>query len=355
MILHEIVAQGDPAGGTLAAVLGGVLAGKAFDRLDVAVAYATRSGLDALREAAGGWPAATRWVVGLDDAITQPDAIDDLLKLPNAEVRLASLASEGRRYHPKLYCFWSSQDAAACVAVVGSANMTLHGLNRNGEVAVVLVAESAEDTALLKAGWNSMSALGKDIAAWDLAAYREAHARARKARRRMQKIGAMPPQPEAEEDFADDLPAFDGDPATATVAWTEGASPSAGGLDLEFPKPMMPFFGLTASPETRSFQMAGTTPTFHLTFTRRKNKMWRLLFSADAVQAAIGRHNLRPLSGVERSDLAIVFRKARGAADYKVRMVVIGSPEHAELIARSEAVGGRRRTRDPGGRYYGFY
>lgn len=355
MIVRQLVAQGHPGGNSFSHEMTAAAAGIAFDRLDVAVAYATRPGLEALRTAIGDWPGATRWVVGLDDAITQPAAIDYLAAMPGAQLRLASLAPEGRRFHPKLYCLWSSIDPATCLAVIGSANMTLHGLNRNGEVGAILVAETAAEGEMLKAAWVQMNALGRDIRDWDLHDYRETHARARKARKRMAKIGAVPADPEGEEEMGA-VPIFDGDPAHASVAWTEGASPSAGGRDLEFPRPMISFFSLTHSPSTKRFRM-NNGQVFPLTFTMRQdNQMWRLLFSRDAIFAGIGRQSLRPVAGnTNRSDLAIVFSRTNGGADYEINLIVIGSPEHADLLARSQAVGILERTRNPGGRYYGYY
>lgn len=355
MIVRQLVAQGNPAGSSLAAEISNAAAEIAFDRLDVAVAYATRPGLEALRKAIGGWPAATRWVVGLDDAITQPTAIDELNSLPEVQLRLAALAAEGRRFHPKLYCLWSSTNPAICLTVIGSANMTLHGLNRNGEIGVILSSENVAEAELLKEAWTQMNALGRDFADWDLDAYREAHARARKTRRRMAKIGAVPLDPEWEEEI-EAVPAFNGDPGQASVAWTEGATPSAGGRDLEFPRPMMPFFHLVHSPSTKRFRMANGQ-VFFLTLTMREdNQMWRLMFSRDAIFAGIGRESLRPVAGnINRSDLAIVFTRATGGADYRIDLVIIGSPDHAALLARSQSVGGLERTRNPGGRYYGYY
>lgn len=355
MIVRQLVAQGDLQGGTLAAGITAALQDVVVDRLDVAVAYATTPGLEALRAAIGGWPPATRWVVGLDDFITQPSAIDELTSLANAEVRLASLAAEGRRYHPKLYCLWSSIDPSVCLTILGSANMTLHGLNRNGEVGVVLLAENQGEASMLKGVWDQMSSLGRDISEWDLTKYRSDHARARKARRRLVKIGAIATDVEAEEQSGQLAP-FDGNPASAAVAWTEGASPSAGGRDLEFPRLMMPFFRLTGSPVTKRFRMANGQ-TFLLTFTMRDdNQMWRLLFSRDAIFAGIGRQNLRPVAGSSnRSDLAIVFERSTKGADYDVSLLPIGSAPYNQLIARSQAVGVVERTRNPGGRYFGFY
>src|SRR3546814_6652717 len=110
----------------------------------------------------------------------------------------------------------------------------------------------------------------------------------------MAKVGIVPPDPEAEEELGS-VPLFNGDPAQATVAWTEGASPSAGGRDLEFPRAMMPFFGLTRSPSTKRFRMSNGQ-IFHLTFTMRAdNQMWRLMFSRDAIFAGIGRESLRQI------------------------------------------------------------
>ena len=355
MIVRQLVAQGHPGGPSIAAEITAAVQALAFDHLDVAVAYATDAGLEALHAAIGGWPEATRWVVGLDDSITQPTAIDTLANLANAQVRLASLLSEGRRFHPKLYCLWSSENPATCLAILGSANMTLHGLNRNGEIAALLMAETAAEANMLKSAWEQMNALGRDLQDWDLDAYRRAHDRARKARRRMANVGIVPADPEAEEELGP-VPIFNGDPAQATVAWTEGASPSAGGRDLEFPRAMVPFFGLTRSPSTKRFRMANGQ-VFPLTFTMRSdNQMWRLLLSRDAIFAGIGRETLRPVAGnSNRSDLAIVFSHATGGRDFDVDLVVIGSPQHAALMARSRAVGVLDRTRDPGGRYFGYY
>ncbi len=352
MILHDLIAQGEVGGETFTSSLKGVLDGKNLDRLDVAVAYATRSGLNALRNAANGFPNLTRWVVGLDDAITQPLAIEDIVGLPNSMVRLASLSGQGRRFHPKVYCFWSSEDDASCICVIGSANMTMHGLNRNGETGVILVAENRVDAERLKAAWTSMWALGEDFSVARLDDYKQFHAKVRKAQRRIAKIGAVPSQLEAEEPLLQ----FDGRPETANCAWTEGASPSAGGRDLEFPRKLMPFFNLTQSPIIKRLRMS-TGEVFELTFTKREdNQMWRLLFSRDSIQAAVERDSLRPVHGnLNRSDLAIVFTRAEDNADYDVRMVVIGSPEHQNLINESEVANALYRTRDPGGRYFGFF
>jgi HKD family nuclease len=265
MIVREVIAQGVVGNDTFADVIPRFLARTKFDQLDVAVAYATRAGLRALEVALGQWPARTRWIVGLDDAITQPEAIDDLIQLAPGTVWLAELGPQGRRFHPKVYCFSSSRDEQSCAVMLGSANMTHHGLNLNAEVGLILLAESATEARELKNLWESMRQLARDPAEYNLQAYRDRHARARLERRQLADQGVLPSQPEAEEPTN----LFDGTPASASVAWTEGASPSAGGRDLEFPRDMMPFFRLRRSPTTKRFRMAPNRPPFALTFTER--------------------------------------------------------------------------------------
>jgi len=354
MLVRSIVAQGRQNGPKLAIALAEALQGKSIDRLDVAVAYATQPGLQSLHGAVGNWPAVTRWVIGLDDAITEPEAIDTLLALGGSSVRLAKLGP-GRRFHPKLYCFWSSADASTCIVALGSANMTQHGFALNGESAVLLEAQTEQDATILKQSWRDLNSLGFAATTAKLDKYRVAHARAKAARRRMAKVGSLPLVPEETADLSA-TPTFDGTPQTANVGWTEGATPSAGGRDLELPKDLMPFFRLAGSPATKRFRMANGQ-VFNLTFTLRpKNLMWRLLFSSEAILAGIGRETLRPIVGnATRSDLTIAFHRTTGTADYDVQLQVIGSADDAALKARTSAVGVIDRTRDPGGRYFGYY
>ncbi len=347
-----LIAQGRPGGPTLEAALAKAVAGQGFDRIEVAVAYATLQGVRTLEALLTTFPPESRWVIGLDDAISQPEALEYLMAAPGATVRLAALAP-ARRFHPKLYCLSSSVHADRCVSAIGSGNMTLNGLRRNGETAVVLTAETADDTDALRTQWRSMWALGQDATQAAIDTYRARYKAAREARRIVEKLGAAPPEPapEAPVEIAGD---FDASPASASVGWTEGASPSAGGRELEFPFPMMPYFRLAASPTTRRFHMPNGQ-AFPLTFTMRPdNGMWRLGFSRDSIFAAVGRETLRPLAGGNRSDLAVAFKR-RIDGDFDVWMAVIGSPEHSQLIEASKAVGGLDRTRGRGGRNFGVY
>lgn len=350
----NLIGQGGAAGASLYAALKGLTENQAFDRVDVAVAYATLQGVKTLTQALGGLPPVSRWVVGLDDAITQPEAIEHLMKLAGAQVRLASLAPK-RRFHPKIYRLWSSTHPQLCVLALGSGNMTQNGLRFNGEAAALLTSESAAEAKELENAWLEMWGLGVDATDAAIAIYRSKYAEAKKERKKIAALGVAPPEPEPDAVVEDNV-IFNGEPATASVAWTEGATPSAGGRDLELPRLIMPFFTLGRSPVVKRFRVVNGG-VFSLTFTMRTdNQMWRLMFSRDAIAAAIGRDSLRPAMGNStRSDLAIVFTRISGAADFDLHMVAIGSAQHQQLMQRTSAGGRLHRTRDPGGRNFGFY
>lgn len=354
----KLIAQGRfPGGASLTAGLREAVSGLNLDRLDVAVAYATVSGVSALEKALGRFPLVSRWVVGLDDAITQPDAIDLLRKTKGAGVRLATLAAQGRRFHPKAYCLWSSNDQACCILSVGSGNMTLNGLRRNGEVAAILSATSAKEGDELKAIWSEMWELGVVPDQAMLDAYRARFAIARKARKIVAEAGAAPPEPEPDEKVDDDLP-LNGDPATAIFSWLDAGSATAQGREVELPRAMTPYFGVgpnTGSPlSLRLRQANGRTDSLPLTM-REDNSMWRIGFTSASIHAGTGRNTLRPVAGGNRSDLAVAFKRT-GVRRFDVQFVPLNSAGYKELMAKSTAAGAYHRTRKTAsGRSYGFF
>lgn len=324
-----------------------------LDRLDVAVAYATLQGVRCLELALNDVSLVSRWVVGIDDAVTQPEALEYLAGLRRSKVRLASMLPQ-KRFHPKLYCLWSSSHKHKGVTVIGSGNMTLNGMLNNGETAVLLESESPKETKALRRQWKAMWQLGERATQRRIDSYRVGYIEGRKRRRELVDLDLSPPEPEP--DAAVEIGAgVVGEFGDANLVWLDAGSASAGGRDLEFPRQMTPFFGLTKSPSLKMFEMRdGQRFTLRLT-ERKHNGMWRLMFNRDSVQSAIGRESLRPKSGGNRSDLAVVIRKVDGPADYEVRMVLVGSREYKTLLARSRALDGLyRTTQGQGRRNYGF-
>ena len=348
-----LISQGGAGDQTLEKALSASCGTGQFDRLDVAVAYATLPGVQALELALGGIPERSRWVVGLDDAITQPEALEYIAGLAGSELRVVKL-TPARRFHPKMYLLWSSSVKAKAAAAIGSGNMTVNGLRKNGETAVVLAAEDAKDANALKRQWQEMWDLGHSSTEEELANYRELFKKAKRQRKKVADLGAAPPEPDATDQVGEEH-TFDGEPKSAKIAWLEVGSASAGGRDLEFPKAMMPYFALTKSKEKRKFVTAdGQEHTLEFT-KREKNDMWRLMFNSASIQSAINRTTMKPASGANRSDLAVVFRKLPGTKKFDLQLLKISSTDFKSLVKQSKGIGGKFiTTMAPGGRRYGY-
>lgn len=122
-------------------VLRDVWASSPPERLRVAVGFASEAGARAFRglcEGPGFESVPKQWLVGIENGLTQPEALTYLSALPDSEVRVPfgekSLSSGSLRaptfFHPKLYAYDGNQTRAI---VSASANLTEGGLIRNTE------------------------------------------------------------------------------------------------------------------------------------------------------------------------------------------------------------------------------
>ena len=128
----------------------------AFERLDIAVAYATLRGAFAVRDAiesASSWDGLRkRWVVGIDWCRSEPSALEYIANVPDSQARifdgLSLVKKEGCvpsvPFHPKVFILGSDE---ATAVISGSANLSLNGQTRGHEVGSLLVSTSSEDPA----------------------------------------------------------------------------------------------------------------------------------------------------------------------------------------------------------------
>ena len=100
-----------------------------YGRINVAVAYVKETGLDVLESMK---VKIDRGVVGDAFAITQPEALERLLK-EGSKIRMAQVATG--TFHPKLYMVPYDDSLGA---IVGSANLTGGGLEANEEASIAL-------------------------------------------------------------------------------------------------------------------------------------------------------------------------------------------------------------------------
>jgi HKD family nuclease len=135
-----------------------------YERVDVAVAYASAEGVRLLDERLSGpnWSGARkRFLVSMDFGFTQPRALVRLSELSNAEVRVpngrAVLASATLRppstFHAKVFLFGLDELPYLSALVVGSANLTASALTTGAEV---VTAQSWAQRRFSAAAWSHL-------------------------------------------------------------------------------------------------------------------------------------------------------------------------------------------------------
>jgi HKD family nuclease len=156
------------------------------DRIRIAAAFATESGVDTLRtKLVHGQTfdsAELQALVGIQSGITQPEALERLMKANHHEVRVPYgaevLASPGLRgpvfFHPKVYAFENTATGAMAI-MSGSANLTFAALSSNVENLAVWTGSASDQVAVAfdawwKASWTAAAIVGGSF----LASYRSA-------------------------------------------------------------------------------------------------------------------------------------------------------------------------------------
>lgn len=132
-------------------------------QLRIAVGFASEAGASVFRGLCDGPEFESipkRWLVGIENGLTQPEALTYLSTLPDSEVRVPfgekSLTSGALRapsfFHPKLYAYDGDE---RCAVVSASANLTEGGLIRNTEQFLAWTGEPHEAVAVTFDDWWS--------------------------------------------------------------------------------------------------------------------------------------------------------------------------------------------------------
>ncbi|WP_433952628.1 phospholipase D-like domain-containing protein [Brevundimonas diminuta] len=201
----EILAQGDVDGSTLSAAIKERVREQSFTRIDIAVAYLTMQGVRVLERLVGDNIASSRWMIGLDDAVTQPEALEYLHNRQNVELKVAKL-SPLRRFHPKIYSFYDDNHPGRSLLVVGSSNLTERGMIKNAECNVLIDYDSKDEAPEALSVFESFWALGDEISLEGIERYRESYVRAKAKRKELSDSGDAPPEPEANASVAAFVP-----------------------------------------------------------------------------------------------------------------------------------------------------
>ena len=306
-----------------------------FDFARVAVAYATVSGVRSLLAAfdAHGLEK-SRWLLGLDDAITQPGAIDLLLSLTNVEVRIASFEASGRRFHPKFYAFAHAAKDTVISVLIGSANLTAHAFCGNSEATALLEHKDQKDKDQVNAAWDQLWAQGREPTAAELKTYAQKYKKtaAIYQKYRMDTKGKLPKYKPAE------VLASDGaeiDPSMASICWIECGNVTAMGRELELKAEQGLFFGLSPSGgKSKTIAIrASDGSTVDLRMKYQGNHMWRLQMNNAIPEVKSGLRPTKKDGKLARSPYVAVFERVPGMTT--LRFIALDGKKFAALRQRT--------------------
>lgn len=335
---------------TLLTTITDIIARNSWDLVTVIVAYATVSGVRQLLNALDSlsYLPRSRWLLGLDDCLTQPGALRLCQSISQSSVRVASFVDVGARFHPKLVCFSSSEHPGQTTMIVGSANLTKRGMTRNGETAAVISSESIIDSQDIETFVDHVWRMGDDLNDTQMTQYEKDYRRCHAAKRRIQKAKRTSSPSEV---FADDHAEID--PSLATTCWIEVGKNTALGRELEFKAEQALFFGLKPSGEQAQMRrfLVSNGSTLCLRLKYQENAMWRLQMNNEVPEVAKG---LRPrINGkLGRSPYAAVFQRISQPSEFRLKFVRVSSGEFSSLCRRSRELGTLGKTSS---RQYGWY
>ena len=329
---------------------------RTLDTVRVAMAYVSVAGVRKLLDVLHDRNLAScQWLIGIDDAITQPGAIELCRDLTDSCVRVASFEELSLRFHPKVLFLTSSSVRNGGLMMVGSANLTHHGLERNAESVVFLHAETPADVLDLTVNWEELWGLGKKMTDADLTRY-EARYKKNKAIRKKLVRSHKPLKKERPSKvkpvLASDIAELD--PSLARTCWIECGYITAMGRELELKAEQGLFFGLKPRGEApRSFEFGlsnGKTSKLRMKF--QGNAMWRLQFTNEVPEVASGLRPVKSDRKLGRSPWVAVIQRAKKPSTFTLRFVRLNSTAFRKLRNRSHAVGAVGKT---SAREYGWH
>ena len=348
----EIQVPSPPKRDTIGKTIETLSSSQLWGRMSVAVAYSSMAGAASLYDIirAANPEVSFRWLLGLDDYVTQPAAIDFCCSVGNTDVRLYRSTKTQTRFHPKVFLFDTLGNNAASSMIVGSANLTFAALNKNCEAVAILDAQNAADTAIMRSRYELLWGLGVKPTKSILDEYRRQFAKFRKSRAFLLETDAKQEKPRG--------PILQSDsalinPSSASVCWIEVGKNTALGRELEVKGEQARFFGLDptgGNAEFRNF-LVSSGETIPLRLKYQGNAMWRLQLRVDVPEVAVG---LRPVipGGLGRSPYVAVFKRTNTKKLFTLTFPRRDSKEFNEILKRSGNAGTIGST---SAREYGWY
>lgn len=320
---------------TLGALIDYKLKSEKYDQAQIAVAYMTVSGLRTLLSSFTSHKLCnSQWLIGLDDMVTQPSALEVLLRLDESEVRVIGYNDRGLRFHPKVYIFGKQRKPSNRLAIIGSANLTKAGLAGNGEASTVLESDKSADSISFNELWADLWKQGRPLDKTELQRYKKRYEEFSKKRKLLFKESKRASNSRStilESDHAEI------DPSVARRCWIECGCVTALGRELEFKAEQGLFFGLSPQGEPpKYFQFrVSSGETIDLRMKFQKNRMWRLQLNTQVPEVLSGLRPKNSDGSLGRSPYVAIFERTQEENLYTLRFVRIDSKIFKTILAES--------------------
>lgn len=318
---------------------------KKYTRISACAAYASFRGVVLVRTAlsSAGSPR-FRWLFGLDDCITDPQAIKVATGTYHAETRIVAVVA-GRRFHAKAYLLDDSDTESASL-IIGSANLTAAALTKNCEGYVLLRAETTEEVTALQSYWELFWRMGVPSTKDLVSQYEEKYKTRQFQKSEVEKEGSDTSRtPKTARLIKESL-------RSSRLAWIVLGSNTGGGGQLDIVKKLLPFLRLPTeysegTTAYRTFNSPMGQRRFKLTFTKG---MWRFMNLQQGF-----RQRLRPDLNKPSPYVLVISRGVEGAeASLKIQRV---RSKDTEQMIQESRTNGFVDTSVPGpsGRLFGWY
>jgi len=314
-------------------------------------AYASLGGVQqflSIVESKGNWRHIRKeFLIGLHHAISEPSALEDLRRVPNAQVR--AFIPRGRLsidvfdatplFHPKVLAISAAGNEHVRFLQAGSANMTVQAIGtqpKNYEFSVACQAEGSESVdssnyfdTWWSAIWNQSREVDRDF----IRRY------ARLRRDVLEQNPILRSTTEAPQSIAEAEYFF--------LEVGAGSGPPGSRHQVEFPESLARFFG---EPQQNRRDIT----------LRQHGRVWRtrpLSYKRTTYGVPIWRLGMptQPSGGVPISFRAIQFKRTADPEVFKFEVVDVDSDQYREWVNLANLDGHLGSTRGQGARQYGFY
>jgi HKD family nuclease len=312
--------------------------------MSICAAYASYSGIILIRELLSHFSEnRSRWLIGLDDHISDPNAIRIALGMRNADVRIAKMLPKAR-FHAKVFLL-ETLDHDRATLIIGSNNLTESALVKNCEAYVYRRADSKSEVRELRSFWDHLWKQGRQATEDIIAEYE------RQRKKKRPQISDVENESALKRSLRKKKETSAAMLQTTSTVWIELGKNTGGGGQLDIVKHIAPFLGLPDSPsQGQTAQLKMRTPkgfkTFNLTFTKG---MWRFMSLQQGFVQPL-RPNLN-----KPSPYILVIGYSNGNKISTMSVIKNNSKEANELIDRSHLTGFvGKSVPNPHGRNFGW-